>query len=54
MAYSRDDVQLPYAGGRTLGRRHLLTPRDFDVLDYNESLLTPPETVSHTRVAVLN
>jgi len=50
MAYSRDDVQPPYAGGPTPGRRHLLTPRDFEVLDYNESLLTPPETVSSIRV----
>jgi len=50
MAYSRDDVQPTYAGGPTPGKRHLLTPRDFEVLDYNESLLTPPETVSNIRV----
>jgi len=50
MAYSRDDVQPPYAGGPTSGRRPLLTPRDFDVLDYDEAPLTPPETVSNIRV----
>jgi len=27
-----------------------LTPRDFDLLDYDESPLTPPETVSNIRV----
>jgi len=50
MTYSRDEVQPPYTGGPTPGRRHLLTPRDFEVLDYNESLLTPPETVSNIGV----
>jgi len=40
MAYSRGDVQPPYTGGPTPARRPL-TPRDFEVLDYNESLLTP-------------
>jgi len=48
MAYSR--VQTPYAGGPTPGRRPLLTLRDFDVLDYDESPLTPPETISNIRV----
>jgi len=48
MAYSRDDVQPPYAGGLTPGRR--LTPRDFEVLDYNESILTPLETISNRKV----
>jgi len=27
-----------------------MTPRDFEVLDYDESPLTPPETVSNIRV----
>jgi len=51
MAYSRDDVQPSYAGGPTPRRRHQLTPRDFEVLDYNEFLLTPTETVSNIRLA---
>jgi len=50
MAYSRDDVQPPYTGGPTPGRRLLLTPIDFDVLDYDESPLTPTETNSNIRV----
>jgi len=50
MAYSTDNVQSPYVGGPTHGRSELLTSRDFEVLDYNESLLTPPETVSNIRV----
>jgi len=50
MAYSKDVVQPPYAGGPTTGRRPLLTPRDFEVLDYNETILTPPEKVSNIRV----
>jgi len=49
MAYSGDDVQPPYAGGLAPERDHLLTPRDFEVLDYNEPLLTPQETVSIIR-----
>jgi len=51
MAYSKgDDVQPPYTGGLTPGRRLLLTPGDFEVLDHDESLLTPPDTVSTVRV----
>jgi len=42
MAYSWDDVQPTYAGGPTPGRSHLLTPGDFEMLDYNESLLSHP------------
>jgi len=49
MAYSRDDVQPPYTGGPTPGRRLLLTPGEFEVLNYDESLLTPPDTVSTAR-----
>jgi len=47
MAYSKgDDVQIPYTGGLTPRRLALLTPGDFNMLDYDESLLTPPDTVS--------
>jgi len=50
MAYSKgDDVQPPYTGGLTPGRGFLLTPRDFEVMDYDEFLLTPPDTVSTAR-----
>jgi len=49
MAYSREDVQPPYTGEPTPGRRLLLTPGDFDMLDYDESPLTPPDTVSTAR-----
>jgi len=49
MAYSRDDVQTPYIGGLTPGRIALLTPGDFNMLDYDESPLTPPDTVSTAR-----
>jgi len=50
MAYLKgDDVQPPYTGGLTPGRIALLTPGDFDMLDYDESLLTPPDTVSTAR-----
>jgi len=40
MAYFEDDVQPSYAGGLAPGRRHLLTLSDFEVFDYNESILT--------------
>jgi len=50
MAYSREDVQPPYTGGPTPGRRLLLTPGDFQVLDYDESHITSPDTVSTARV----
>jgi len=46
MDYSREDVQLPYIGEPTPVRRILLTPGDFDMLDYDESPLTAPDTVS--------
>jgi len=50
MAYSKgDDVQLPYTGGLTPWRIALLTPGDFDMLNYDESLLKPPDTVSTAR-----
>jgi len=49
MAYSRDDVKPPYTGGPTPGKRLLLTPGEFEVLDYDESLLTLPDTVSTAR-----
>jgi len=50
MAYSKgDDVQPPYTGGLTPGRIALLTPGDFNMLDYDESSLTPPDTVSTAR-----
>jgi len=49
MAYSRDDIQPPYTGGLTPGRMAILTPRDFNMLDYDESPLTPPDTVSTAR-----
>jgi len=51
MAYFKgsDDVQPPYAGGPTPGKRLLLTLGEFEVLDYDESLLTPPDTVSTAR-----
>jgi len=48
MAYSREDVQLPYTGEPTPGRR----PGDFDILDYDESPLTPPDTVSTARADI--
>jgi len=55
MAYSRDDVQTPYIGGLTPGSMGvlsaLLTPGDFNMLDYDESPLTPPDTVSTARVS---
>jgi len=47
MAYSkRDDVQPPYTGGPTPGRIALLSPTDLEVLDYDESPLTPPDTIA--------
>jgi len=46
MAYSRSDVRPPYTGGPIPGKRLLLTPEEFEVL---ESLLTPPDTVSTAR-----
>jgi len=50
MAYSKgDDVQLPYTGGLTPGRRLLLTSGEFEVLDNDESLLIPPDKVSTAR-----
>jgi len=49
MAFSKDDFQPPYTGGPTPGKRLLLTPGEFEVLDYDESLLTPPDTVSTAR-----
>jgi len=49
MAYSRDDVKTPYTGEPTPGRIALLTPGEFEVLDYDESLLTPSDTVSTAR-----
>jgi len=49
MAYSREDIQPPYTGEPTPGRRLLLTPGDFDMLDYEESPITPPGTVSTAR-----
>jgi len=50
MAYSRDDVQPPIP--HTLADPHpgegiYWHLETFEVLDYNESLLTPPETVSN-------
>jgi len=38
------DVQPPLAGGLTPEKETLLTPRDFQVWDRDESALTPPVT----------
>jgi len=39
----------PHTLADTPGKRPLLTPGEFEVLDYDESLLTPPDTVSNVR-----
>jgi len=50
MVYSKgNDVQPPYIGGLTPGRRLLLTPGYIDMLDYDETPLTPPYTVFTAR-----
>jgi len=48
-AYRENDVDTLFACGRTPGRKVLSTPRDFELLDYNESLLTPPNTSPNRR-----
>jgi hypothetical protein len=54
MAYacseSDNNVQPPSVGALSPGKKVLLTPRDFEVLDYYESLLTPPATDTNSRL----
>jgi len=48
-AYRGNDVNTPFAGGLTPGRKMLLTPRDFESFVYDESPLTPSNTSPNTR-----
>jgi len=52
MAYANteDDVNTPFTGGPTPGRKVLLTPRDFELLDNAVSPLTPPDSNPNRRV----
>jgi len=51
MAYAcrENDVNTYFAGGPTPGREVLSTPKDFELLDYDESPLTPPNTSPNRR-----
>jgi len=42
-ANARDDVNTPFAGGPTPGRKALLTPGDFEAWNPKDSVLTPPD-----------